>query len=156
MKEWPERSFLALIDLLVQDLSVNVLLIGGPDETEIAARIARNAADPVAVRSAAGLTSLRALPALISRCSLFVGNDSGPKHVAALMGIPTIGIHSGTVDPAEWAPFGPDAVAVCRSVTCSPCYLNRVSDCVRNLACIRGVDPRTVFDLCRRALVVGS
>lgn len=152
MKEWPERFFIALIDLLVQDLGVNVLLIGGPDEAEIAGRLARNAADPVAVRSVAGLVSLRALPALISRCALFVGNDSGPKHIAALVGIPTIGIHSGTVDPAEWAPFGPNAVAVARSVTCSPCYLNRLSDCVRNLACIRGIEPHAVFDLCRRAL----
>lgn len=152
MKEWPERFFISLIDLLVQDLGVNVLLIGGPEEAEIADRLARNAADPVAVRSVAGLISLRALPALISRCALFVGNDSGPKHIAALVGIPTIGIHSGTVDPAEWAPFGPNAMAIARSVTCSPCYLNRLSDCVRNLACIRGIEPRAVFDLCRRAI----
>jgi ADP-heptose:LPS heptosyltransferase len=95
---------------------------------------------------------LRMLPALISRCALYVGNDSGPKHIAALVGVPTIGIHSGTVDPVEWAPFGLEAVAVGRAMQCSPCYLNRLSDCVRNLACIRHIDPGVIFALCRRRL----
>jgi ADP-heptose:LPS heptosyltransferase/GT2 family glycosyltransferase len=152
MKQWPEESFVALADLLVQEAGTNVVVIGGPDEVEIADRIAVMAADPIAVRSVAGVVPLRMLPALISRCALYVGNDSGPKHVAALVGVPTIGIHSGTVDPTEWAPFGPEAVAVGRAMQCSPCYLNRLTDCVRNLACIRQIDPGAIFALCRRRL----
>lgn len=152
MKQWPEENFTALADLLVRRCGANVLLIGGPDEAASAERIAMDAQDEVAVRSVAGIIPLRMLPALISRCTLFVGNDSGPKHIAALIGIPTIGIHSGTVDPTEWAPLGPDAVAVSRAMTCSPCYLNRLSDCSRGLACIRQIEPATIFDLCRRLL----
>jgi O-antigen biosynthesis protein len=147
-----EESFVTLADLLVQEAGTNVVVIGGPDEVEIADRIAATAADPLAVRSVAGVVPLRMLPALISRCALYVGNDSGPKHIAALVGVPTIGIHSGTVDPMEWAPFGPEAVAVGRAMQCSPCYLNRLSDCVRNLACIRQIDPGAIFALCRRRL----
>jgi ADP-heptose:LPS heptosyltransferase/GT2 family glycosyltransferase len=152
MKQWPEESFVTLADLLVQEGGTNVVVIGGPDEVEIADRIAATAADPLAVRSVAGVVPLRMLPALISRCALYVGNDSGPKHIAALVGVPTIGIHSGTVDPVEWAPFGLEAVAVGRAMQCSPCYLNRLSDCVRNLACIRHIDPGVIFALCRRRL----
>ncbi len=71
----------------------------------------------------AGTTSLADLPRLLKNCALYIGNDSGPKHVAAAVGIPTIGIHSGVVDPVEWGPIGPNAVALRRNMTCSPCYL---------------------------------
>ncbi len=152
MKQWPENSFVALADLLVQELGANVLVIGGPDEADIADRVAAGAADPVGVRSVAGFVPLRALPALISRCALFVGNDSGPKHIAALVGVPTIGIHSGTVDPTEWAPFGQELVAIARVMRCSPCYFHRPSDCMRSLACIKQIPVAAIFQLCRRSL----
>ncbi len=84
----------------------------------------------------AGKTSLAELPSLLLNCVLYIGNDSGPKHIAAAVGIPTIGIHSGVVDPVEWGPIGPSAVALRRNMTCSPCYLANAEDCPRALACL--------------------
>jgi heptosyltransferase-3 len=40
----------------------------------------------------AGQLPLSELPGLLTRCALFVGNDSGPKHIAAGMGVPRLGI----------------------------------------------------------------
>ncbi len=148
MKQWPAAHFATLIDLLVQE-ALHVVLIGGPAEAEITAKIAASVQDPTAVRSVVGELDLHVLPGLLAHCVLFVGNDSGPKHIAAAVGIPTIGIHSGTVDPAEWGPMGEQAVAISRRMTCSPCYLNRPGDCVRELACIRQIEPGAVFSLCR-------
>ena len=62
---------------------------------------------------------------LLRACALYVGNNSGPKHIAAALGVPTIGIHSGVVDAIEWGPIGKRAVALRRNMTCSPCYLAR-------------------------------
>ncbi len=78
-----------------------------------------------------GRTSLTDLPRLLKNCALYIGNDSGPKHIAAAVGIPTVGIHSGVVDPVEWGPIGPNAVALRRNMTCSPCYLAKAEDCPR-------------------------
>ncbi|MGH7040610.1 MAG: glycosyltransferase family 9 protein [Acetobacteraceae bacterium] len=152
MKQWPETHFIALIALLLRRHPVNVLLIGGPDEAEIATRVEHEIGEPGRVGSTVSRLPLDELPGLLARCMLFIGNDSGPKHIAAALGVPTVGIHSGTVDPAEWGPMGKDAVAVARAMSCAPCYLNRQQDCPRGLVCIHGIDPGAVYRLCRPVL----
>lgn len=140
-KQWPEEHFSALIDLLTERNGVNVLLVGGPEERELAASLIANVLNPSAVASVAGETSLTGLPRILAACALYIGNDSGPKHIAAGLGVPTIGIHSGVVDATEWGPVGPRAVALRRNMTCSPCYLAVAADCPRNLACLRLLEP---------------
>ncbi len=81
---------------------------------------------------------------MLQACALYVGNNSGPKHIAAALGVPTIGIHSGVVDAIEWGPVGRRAVAVRRNMSCSPCYLARMEDCPRGFACMNGLEPTAV------------
>ena len=143
-KTWPAEYFSALIDLLTDTNGVNVMLIGGPDDREASEALLETLLRPEAVRSVAGLTSLDALPRLLSACCLYIGNDSGPKHIAAALGVPTIGIHSGVVDAFEWGPVGPRAVALQRNMTCGPCYLAKAEDCPRSLSCLRQLEPSVV------------
>jgi ADP-heptose:LPS heptosyltransferase/GT2 family glycosyltransferase len=143
-KTWPAEYFSALIDLLTERNGVNVMLIGGPDEREASEALLETLLRPDAVASVAGQTKLDELPGLLSACCLYIGNDSGPKHIAAALGIPTIGIHSGVVDATEWAPVGRRAVALRRNMTCSPCYLAKAEDCPRSLACLRFMEPSVV------------
>jgi ADP-heptose:LPS heptosyltransferase len=145
-KQWPEEHFSALIDLLIEKNDVNILLIGGPDEVQVADGLLHNVLHPHAVASMAGMTSLAVLPGLLKNCALYIGNDSGPKHIAAAVGVPTIGIHSGVVDPVEWGPIGLNAVALRRNMTCSPCYLAKAEDCPRSLACLRFFEPNLVYE----------
>ncbi len=151
-KQWPTEHFAALIDLLIDRHDVNILLIGGPDEVEIAEEVLAKVLHPDAVGSMAGKTSLYDLPRLLLHCALYIGNDSGPKHLAAAVGIPTIGVHSGVVDPVEWGPLGPSAVALRRNMTCSPCYLANAEDCPRSLACLRLLEPNLVYEAARLLL----
>jgi ADP-heptose:LPS heptosyltransferase len=105
------------------------------------------------VVSLVGKLPLAELPGLLTACSLFLGNNSGPHHIAAGLGVPTVGVHSGSVDVREWGPIGPAAVAVAREVICSPCYLAAAADCPRGLACLRQLTPETVYDACKRLLL---
>ena len=98
------------------------------------------------VGSALPTGTLAVLPRLLRNCALYIGNDSGPKHIAAAVGIPTIGIHSGVVDPVEWGQIGPTAVALRRNMACSPCYLANADDCPRALACLKFFDPAMVYE----------
>jgi ADP-heptose:LPS heptosyltransferase/GT2 family glycosyltransferase len=145
-KQWPEAKFSALIELLIVKNNVNVLLLGGPDDVALGDRLVGSVLHKGAIGSMAGKTSLADLPRLLRNCVLFIGNDSGPKHVAAAAGIPTIGIHSGVVDPVEWGPIGPSAVAIRRNMTCSPCYLANAEDCPRSLACLKFLEPSLVYE----------
>jgi ADP-heptose:LPS heptosyltransferase/GT2 family glycosyltransferase len=145
-KQWPEEHFCALIDLLIEKNGVNIMLVGGPDEVEVANSLLAAVQHPEAIASMAGQTSLADLPRMLKNCVLYIGNDSGPKHIAAAVGIATVGIHSGVVDPVEWGPLGPNAVALRRNMTCSPCYLARAEDCPRSLACLQFLEPNLVYE----------
>ena len=153
-KQWPAKNFAALIDLLVAEEDMNVVLVGGPDEAAIAGETLGHVRDPARVFSLVGRTGLRDLPRVLKACDLYVGNDSGPKHMAAALGVPTIGIHAGSVDTREWGPMGPLAFAIRRDVTCSPCYLAFASDCHRGLACLHGIRVGDVYRGCQRMLAL--
>lgn len=151
-KQWPPAHFASLINLLVAVENVNVALIGGPDEMEITEEIIELFKTPSRVISLTGKLTLEELPYFIESCALFIGNDSGPKHLAAALGVPTIGIHSGIIDPIEWGPLGKVALAIKRDVTCSPCYLAKREDCHRGVACLEGLTPADLLSTCRRLL----
>jgi ADP-heptose:LPS heptosyltransferase/GT2 family glycosyltransferase len=151
VRQWPAAHYAGLIDLLALH-GAHVVLVGAPEEAAIAEAVLRQVTAVGAAESLVGKVRLAQLPDVMRACVLFVGNNSGPQHLAAALGLPTIGIHSGVVDAAEWAPLGAQAAAIRRQMICSPCYLEFASDCPRNLACLTGLRPRDVFDLCRLLL----
>jgi ADP-heptose:LPS heptosyltransferase/GT2 family glycosyltransferase len=154
MRRWPAAAFAGLIDLLAADEDMHAILVGGPDEQEIAREVQAAVAAQDRVISLAGALSLEELGATIQACALFVGNDSGPKHMAASLGVPTLGIHSAVVDAEEWAPLGTAAFALERRVVCGPCYLAFESECPRGRACLTGLKPRDALAACRRLLAL--
>jgi ADP-heptose:LPS heptosyltransferase len=156
LKQWPPEYFAKLIDMLVEREQVNVVLIGSPDEKAIASRVMQSVRNRWAVLDLIGepVNKLAQLHHLLVRCALFVGNDSGPKHLAAGLGVPTVGIHSGQVDAREWGPAGPHAVALRREMECSPCYLTNPADCHRRAACMTGIMPGEVYTACKRLLAL--
>jgi ADP-heptose:LPS heptosyltransferase/GT2 family glycosyltransferase len=152
LRQWPREYFSVLIDQLIETEDVHVILIGGPDEAALGASILKLIVHTKSVWSLIGRVRLGDLPALIARCALFVGNNSGPQHIAAGLGVPTVGIHSGVVDAREWGPMGISACAIHRVMTCSPCYLAKLEDCSRGLACLRGLLPGDVLRVCQKQL----
>jgi ADP-heptose:LPS heptosyltransferase/GT2 family glycosyltransferase len=155
MKLWPSREFARLIGLLIAHHDVAVKLLGSPDEAPIVDEILFNLTHRDGVESLVGETGLADLPELLRSAALFVGNDSGPKHIAAGVGVPTIGIHSGVVDGREWGPMGPSAVAVRRDMRCGPCYLPGVDACSRSLACLTELRAERVYEVAQRMLLIG-
>jgi ADP-heptose:LPS heptosyltransferase len=152
MKQWPADYFALLINQLLELEDVNIALVGGPDDEPIATAILYNVKEADAVLSLVGKLKLAELPDFIATCALFVGNDSGPKHIAAGLGVPTIGIHSGIVDSREWGPIGELAIGIDRDMNCSPCYRSKLEDCHRALACLRQILPGDVYRACKRML----
>ena len=61
------------------------------------------------------------LAAVLRRCRLFVGNDNGPMHMAAALGVPVVGLF-GPSDPAEWGPWGKGHHIIYKGLDCRPCF----------------------------------
>ena len=152
MRQWPPEYFASVIDLLIEKNDVNVAVIGGNDEVELAHLVLEAVVNREHVVSLAGRTTLAELTELLSACALYLGNNSGPKHIAAALSVPTVGIHSGVVDAAEWAPMGPRAIALQKNMVCSPCYLVQPDDCVRGMACLTRLEPAVVHQYCEMML----
>ncbi len=152
VRQWPPQHFADLVDLLVARVGVHAILVGGPDEQAIAEDVLSRVTAKDAVISLAGRTKLAELRDIMRACVLFVGNNSGPKHLAASLGVPTLGIHSAVVDATEWGPLGAAAFALRREMVCAPCYLEFASDCPRAMACLTGIRPRDAFAACLRLL----
>lgn len=90
-RRWPTQKFAQLAAACAADGS-RVLLIGDSSERELADRIARLAAAP-AVHSIAGELNMAGLVAVLADADVVVANDSGPRHLAQALGVPTVGIY---------------------------------------------------------------
>ncbi len=152
MRQWPLRHFTALIDLLLDHEDCHVALIGGADESDVGRALRRGSRRGADVVDLTGALPLEDLMQLLATTAVFVGNNSGPQHLAAGLGVSTIGIHSGVVDAREWGPLGPRAVALRRDMSCSPCYIEHAKDCPRQLACLEQLPVAAVYSQCRQML----
>jgi ADP-heptose:LPS heptosyltransferase len=153
IKCWPAESFGQLAGLFTQRLGAAVVVFGGPQDVLLANRVVRHASAGAPVFSVTGRLSLTQFMAAIRRCDLFVGNDSGPTHLAGVAGIPTLGIYSGIANPDQWGPLGPNAAALHLPMLCSPCYLSSPWACPYKVACLRDISVEEVFDAALRMLL---
>jgi ADP-heptose:LPS heptosyltransferase len=101
-KNWPIENWLAITSrLLDAESRYRFILIGGEaDEAQLAAFESAWRGAPLLVARALLLPQLAAV---IERCQLFLGHDSGISHLAAAVGAPTL-LLFGPTDPAVWAP----------------------------------------------------
>ena len=70
-----------------------------------------------------GKTSPRVSAAILSKCKLFIGHDSGPMHLAACVGTPCVAIFSARNLPCQWFPRGNKNVILYNKTECAGCGL---------------------------------
>ncbi|MCK9273525.1 MAG: lipopolysaccharide heptosyltransferase II [Syntrophales bacterium] len=117
-KMWYPDRYAALADMLIERKSSRVFLFGSASDkiqTETVKMHARN--DLI---NLAGKTTLAEAIALMSRCDLFITNDSGLMHIAGALGIPLVAIF-GSTNPETTSPAGERSVIIYKKVECSPC-----------------------------------
>ena len=122
-RRWGADGFAAVGDALARRLDARAVVIGGPQDTAVAGDVLRSMTMPAV--SAAGALSWGATGALLRGCRLFVTNDSGPLHLAAAVGAPTVAVF-GPTDPAVFGPRHAPHAVVRAALPCSPCI--RVGD----------------------------
>ena len=137
-KCWPPDRFAHVADRLTAEFDADVILFGTAAERPVTAAIA--SAMKHSPIDLAGKTVIAELPALLSQCHLFIGNDSGAMHVAAAVGLPVVAVF-GPTDPGGTAPVTPRCTVVQDKPYCSPCFLRR---CPTDHRCMRRVSPDAV------------
>jgi heptosyltransferase II len=148
-KRWTEEGFADAGDILATELDLDVAIIGSEVERSIAESIGKRMRSRVAILS--GRTSLETLIGVISGAALVLTNDSGPMHVAAALGVPTVAVF-GATDDVVTGPWGPHARVVREPVECSPCMLR---ECPIDHRCMTRVSAEAVCRAAREVLHAG-
>lgn len=133
-KRWFEDRFAAASDRLSALLNQPVVVVGSSAERDVGERISDMLSGPSA--NLCGKTDLGALLGLLETASVVLTNDSGPMHLAAALGAPTVAIF-GSTDVRVTRPLGRRTRVIRHPVDCSPCMLrecpidHRCMDAVR-------------------------
>lgn len=152
-KKWSAQSYATLAKSLIDKYGLEVVVIGGPGEKEFADEILA-LAGPEHVLDLVGKLPLKDMPGAIDGAAVFIGNDTGATHLAALMGVPTIGIFSGVADINIWKPVGDNVDVIKATVACSPCHIARLEDCVANHICMTAITVDAVLEVVDEKLAV--
>jgi heptosyltransferase-2 len=145
-KCWPPDRFAKALNSLLSHTDADIILFGTPGELPVSTAIASELQRPPI--NLTGKTTIADLPALLSQCHLFLGNDSGAMHVAAAVGLPVVAVF-GPTDPDGTAPVTPRVTIVQQKPYCSPCFLRR---CPTDHRCMTAVTPAMVESALQSAL----
>jgi heptosyltransferase-2 len=122
-KRWAPERFAEVATALAGEYGVVILLFGERGEEETRNRFLAALGRSVTLLDLVGRCSVRQTAAAMQHCALFLGNDSGPMHLAVAVGTPVVAVF-GPTDPRKNAPWGDPAhhVVVREDLPCSPCY----------------------------------
>ncbi len=98
---WTPDGYARVAEILHDRVEGTLLLIGGPEEVAAARQVAALANVPIEVM--AGQTDVQALAALLRRCDLYIGPDSGPMQLALALQVPVVSLW-GPTNEAAWGP----------------------------------------------------
>ena len=156
-RRWPADRFGAVAARLVREDGAHVVVTGAPSERD-KTRAVLSAAGPYPsgrLQDLGGALSIGALHALFRRAHLVISNDSGPMHLAAAQGVPTLGIF-GPETPVMYAPLGLQTRVHYAPPLCSPCinvHNAKVLSCVHGQPeCLMRVEAEDVLASARAFL----
>jgi ADP-heptose:LPS heptosyltransferase len=124
VKQWDMASMAAAATAVARRLGAAVVLTGTPAERPLADAVRQGLPADVRVVDLVGRMGLGPTAAVLERLTVFISSDTGPMHIAAALGTPTVGIF-GPSDPKRWGPLGPHTRVVRAGIWCSPCNLIR-------------------------------
>jgi len=135
---WPAERFGQVALRLIEEDGARVVLIGSAAERSRTRQVAAWAGGeaPGRLLDLAGELSLGALAALLESAAVFLTNDSGPMHLAAALGTPTVALF-GPETPTLYRPLGPRVRVLYRPPACSPCinvHENKLAACIHGRA----------------------
>lgn len=142
-KMWPLRNFVTLAEKIRYNFDIQVVFILGPGEEHMEKDIAHALGNKVIIYKN---LELKKLVALISKCSFFISNDSGPMHIADAFEKPLIvifGRNQPGLSPHRWGPINKSAVVLWKDVGCKQCLAH---NCQKGFLCLQSISVQEVFD----------
>ena len=122
-KLWRVEKYAQLATALCERQNASILLFAGPNERKLQSQVADMMdTPPILVET----ENLREVTALIAACDIYIGNDTGPMHIAAAVGTPVVALF-GSTNHIRSGPYGDEHTVVQSSIDlgCNPCHPGR-------------------------------
>lgn len=151
VKQWRNAAFASLADGLVESYGAEIVLTGSPAERHLLEAIQARMKAPARLLLRA---SLGQLAAVLKRCDLAVGVDSGVMHLAVAVGIPTVHLY-GPAGAATFGPWGNEMphLVVTSDLGCIPCQrLDYTASELGKHPCVRLITVMQVMEAAQKAL----
>ena len=140
-KRWSLENFAKVITHVQKRFDAQILLTGSTAEIPLGEALAQIV--KVEVINLIGKTTLTQLGALIESCDLYLTCDSGPMHIAAAVGTPTIALF-GPTSPIRHGPYGENHKTIEKPVECRPCYKRKCMRKDQPHLCMTEIDSNEV------------
>ena len=118
LRQWPVENFASLIKILKEKYKLQIVFAGTEEDESVINQIIE--LSKIEAFICTRNFSLLHFASLVQRAKLFVGNESGPLHIAAVMGTPLVGIYGPGV-PGIFYPIGEKSRVVHHILDCNPC-----------------------------------
>ena len=139
-KQWDITNFAEVIQQTARFIpDTRIVLTGAPDEVPLAEALSTS----LPTINLIGKTSILQLGALLERCEICLTCDSGPMHIAAAVGTPTVALF-GPTDPVRHKPYGAGHTIIEKPVACRPCYKRTCHRQDAPYLCMTEIDPTEV------------
>ncbi len=153
---WPKERFAKVADYLIKRYNAKIILIGNNEEKKFINELQSLMENKNDSFNAAGLINAMEMFYLIEKCRLFIGNDSGPMHVAAAQGVKTIGLFGCNL-PVRFRPFGKNSYYLYKKGSQDACinvHKGEVGECKfgRENACVKKIQAENVISLVDKVL----
>ena len=143
-KLWSVDRYAELIKKIKPSLDCDIVMLGTEKEKTITSYIIRRSETKLV--DFTGKFDLKELACFLSKSSLFIGNDTGPMHMAAALSVPLIvifGRNQAGVGPRRWGPWGTRSIVFHEDPGCRPCLDQK---CINDYKCMKMVTVEMVYD----------
>ena len=137
-RRWPAENFAEICSFLQREYGLKVVVIGGEDSSVLLSSLGERHIEHVYIGASFDFPKLSIL---LKNCRLYVGNDSGPAHLAAACGVAVIAVYGPEI-PEVFGVRGESAISVYGKAPCSPCWQ---TNCIYEQRCLQNLTVESVL-----------
>ena len=148
LRRWPQENYVELVLSLYNRFGAKTVLVGGKEDVSYVDDFIMKLPKEINLFNFCGKLSIKELIGLFNRSRLLITNDSGPLHIASIVGLPTISFF-GPETPYLYGPLGSEHHVFYEDIFCSPCiniYNAKASSCNNNF-CLRSIGSEVVMKI---------